>query len=78
LEAGEIEPTKDQTANPPPTEQEMHDERIRKEKTWRREEQGFRLVRPGSGMTWHEAFQGALRIYEPALPPRPPASDDSI
>ena len=50
--------------HPPPTEFDLRLERLRKEKRWRREEQGWRLTRPGAGIVWDDRFQNSLRVLE--------------
>lgn len=49
------------------TEEELLEERIKKEKRWRRELQGWRLIRPGSSITWDDQMQDKLRVFLPAI-----------
>ncbi|KIJ16968.1 hypothetical protein PAXINDRAFT_180164 [Paxillus involutus ATCC 200175] len=67
LARGEREPTKEEENNPPPSEVELRAERLNKESRWRGEEEGWRIVRPGSGVSWDEKFRGVLRVFEDRL-----------
>lgn len=42
---------------------DLYKDRLRQEKRWGREEQGWRVNRPGSGITWDERFDGQLSVY---------------
>ncbi|KAF9227709.1 hypothetical protein BS17DRAFT_774180 [Gyrodon lividus] len=63
LARGERKPTKEEEKNPPPSEVELRAERLTKELRWRGEEEGWRIVRPGSGISWDERFRGVLRVF---------------
>ncbi|KAF5315548.1 hypothetical protein D9611_004834 [Ephemerocybe angulata] len=63
LSRGTREPTKDEIANPPPTEVELRAERMKKELAWRRDVVGWNTVKPGAPVTWDERFREAIRIF---------------
>lgn len=60
------------------TEADLLEERIRKEKRWRRELHGWKLDRPGSGVTWVEQMAGKLSVFSDGSDEgyRGPESDD--
>lgn len=64
LVRGEREPTKEEEKNPPPSEVELRAERLNKELRWRGEEQAWRIVGPGSGVSWDERFRGVLKVFD--------------
>lgn len=64
LSRGEREPTKEEQANPPPTEVELRAERMKKETRWRDNEEGWEIVRPDKGVAWDDRFEHALRVFE--------------
>lgn len=75
LASGARERTKDETTHPPPTEEQLKEERLKKEIRWRNEEEGWEIVRPGSQVPWDERFGAWLKIYdEPADFESPQAS----
>ncbi|KAF8205793.1 inner membrane protein import complex subunit Tim54-domain-containing protein [Mycena galopus ATCC 62051] len=69
LARGTREPTKEEVRNPPPTEVELRAERMKKEKRWRGELEGWQIVAPAAKVAWDKRFRDALSVYvEP--PPR--------
>ncbi|KAM0792522.1 hypothetical protein ACM66B_005191 [Microbotryomycetes sp. NB124-2] len=56
LASGAREPTKNETKYPPKTENELRQERLDKELRWRREQEGWAVVRSGSGVAWDEKW----------------------
>lgn len=68
LARGLREPTKEERANPPPTEVELRSERMRKELRWRSDEEGWEIVRPDRPVAWDERFRDALKVF--VDPPR--------
>ena len=64
LARGEREPTKEEEKNPPPSEVELRAERLKKELRWRGEEEAWKLVGPGSGVSWDEKFRGVLKVFD--------------
>lgn len=63
LARGEREPTKEEQNNPPPTEVELRAERMKKEKRWRDNEEGWEIIRPEKDVVWDERFRNALSIF---------------
>lgn len=57
------EPTKDELENPPPTEVELRAERLKKERRWRDDLEGWDIIKPSSNVSWDERSRGALRIF---------------
>ncbi|KAG9004303.1 mitochondrial import inner membrane translocase subunit tim54 [Tulasnella sp. JGI-2019a] len=73
----EREPTKDETKFPPPTEVELRAERLKKEKKWRNELDGYEILNKHKGVSWDEKMRGALTVtVEGELPPPPPSTRD--
>lgn len=66
LAAGTREPTKEETEKPPITEQQLREERLKKEIRWRNEEEGFEIIKPGSEPAWDSRFEGWLKVYDHA------------
>ncbi|KAF8447764.1 inner membrane protein import complex subunit Tim54-domain-containing protein [Boletus edulis BED1] len=64
LARGEREPTKEEEKTPPPSEVELRAERLNKELRWRGEEEAWRVVEPGSGVSWDERFRGVLKVFD--------------
>lgn len=64
LSRGEREPTKDEQANPPPTEVELRADRMKKETRWRDNEEGWEVVRPDKDVAWDDRFGRALKVFE--------------
>ncbi|KAF8559748.1 hypothetical protein OG21DRAFT_1493038 [Imleria badia] len=60
----EREPTKEEERTPPPSEVELRAERLNKELRWRGEEAAWKIVGPGSGVSWDERFRGVLRVFD--------------
>ena len=63
LARGTREPTKEELENPPPTEVELRAERLKKERRWRDDLEGWDIIKPSSNVSWHERCRGALRIF---------------
>jgi import inner membrane translocase subunit TIM54 len=63
LSRGTREPTKDEISNPPPTEVELRAERMKKELRWRRDVDGWNLIKPSTPVVWDERFRDALRVF---------------
>lgn len=63
LARGTREPTKEELENPPPTEVELRAERLKKERRWRDDLEGWNIVKPSSNVSWDERYRGALRIF---------------
>ncbi|KAJ7461493.1 inner membrane protein import complex subunit Tim54-domain-containing protein [Mycena latifolia] len=68
LARGTREPTKDEVANPPPTEVELRAERLKKEKRWRGDLAGWEIVAPATPVAWDARFEDALRVFVPPPP----------
>lgn len=51
-------PTKEEQKYPPPTEDELKQERLNKEKKWRNDYYGWLMTRVGSKVTWDGGFDG--------------------
>jgi import inner membrane translocase subunit TIM54 len=66
LARGTREPTKEEFENPPPTEVELRAERLKKEKRWRDDVEGWEIINPEHGAVWDERFRTALRVYVPS------------
>lgn len=77
----EREPTKDETAFPPPTEVDLTAERMKKERKWRDALDGFEVLKRGKPVSWDERFQGAFKVFVdsdvPPPPPRDSVADES-
>ena len=63
LARGTREPTKEELENPPPTEVELRAERLKKERRWRDDLEGWDIIKPSSNVSWDEGCRGALRIF---------------
>ena len=63
LARGTREPTKEELENPPPTEVELRAERLKKERRWRDDLEGWDVIKPSSNVSWDERCRGALRIF---------------
>lgn len=63
LARGEREMTKEEEKNPPASEVELRAERLTKESKWRAQEEGWNIVRPGTGVRWDERFRGVLKVF---------------
>lgn len=72
LARGTREPTKDEAQNPPPTEVELRAERMKKEKRWRGDLEGWQIIAPATKVAWDSRFRDALSVY---VDP-PPGSTD--
>lgn len=64
LARGEREMTKEEQNNLPASEVELRAERLGKELKWRAQEDGWKAVRPGVGVSWDERFRGVLKVFE--------------
>ncbi|KZT27338.1 hypothetical protein NEOLEDRAFT_1130870 [Neolentinus lepideus HHB14362 ss-1] len=60
---GVRELTKDERANPPPTEVELRAERMKKESRWTADEEGWEVVRPDKPTEWDPRFADALEVF---------------
>lgn len=63
LARGIREPTKDELENPPPTEVELRAERLKKEKRWRDDLEGWNIIKPSQRVSWDPRFKDALRVF---------------
>lgn len=72
LARGTREPTKDEAQNPPPTEVELRAERMKKEKRWRGDLEGWQIIAPATKVAWDSRFRDALSVY---VDPPPGSSD---
>ncbi|KAG8854081.1 mitochondrial import inner membrane translocase subunit tim54 [Tulasnella sp. 330] len=73
----EREPTKDEVKFPPPTEVHLRAERLKKEKKWRDELDGFEILNKQKGVSWDDRMKSALAVtVEGELPPPPPSARD--
>jgi import inner membrane translocase subunit TIM54 len=57
------EPTSDESKYPPPTEVELREERMKKEKRWRSDMRGWGIIKPDSEVEWDERFEEALSVF---------------
>ena len=48
--------------DPPKTEGQLRTDRFESEKDWRNLTMGFNILKPESGVEWHRAFIGSLRV----------------
>ncbi|KAF8911063.1 mitochondrial import inner membrane translocase subunit TIM54 [Gymnopilus junonius] len=74
LARGTREPTKAELENPPPTEVELRAERLKKEKRWRDDLEGWNIIKPSQNVPWDTRFKDAMRVF--VDPPRD--EDDTI
>ncbi|KAF9527016.1 inner membrane protein import complex subunit Tim54-domain-containing protein [Crepidotus variabilis] len=63
LSRGTREPTTEEMNYPPPTEVELRAERMKKEKRWREDVEGWGIVDPSKKIAWDERFRYALRVF---------------
>lgn len=68
ISRGTREMTKDEKENPPPTEVELRAERMKKEKRWRGDLEGWEIVKPEQDVAWDERFTHALRVFVDSQP----------
>jgi import inner membrane translocase subunit TIM54 len=61
---GERELTASEKHDIPKTESELREQRFNREREWRNLEQGFSILQPESGLEWHRAFIGSLRVLQ--------------
>lgn len=64
LSRGTRSPTKDEKSHPPPTEVELHAERLKKEKRWRDDLAGWQILKPDTPVAWDERFRGVLQVFK--------------
>lgn len=63
LARGIREPTKAELENPPPTEVELRAERLKKERRWRDDVNGWNIIKPSTNVVWDPRFKNALRVF---------------
>ncbi|KAL1732487.1 inner membrane protein import complex subunit Tim54-domain-containing protein [Schizophyllum commune] len=63
LARGTREPTKEEAAHPPPTEVELRQERMNKEKVWRNRVDGWEIIKPAQKVFFDERLRGLLSVY---------------
>lgn len=63
LARGTREPTKEEFENPPPSEVELRAERLKKERRWRDDIEGWEIINPAQSVAWDERFRNALRVF---------------
>jgi len=63
LAHGIREPTPEEQSNPPPTEVELRQERVNKERRWRNDLAGWNIVKPSSPAAWNHRFSFAIQIF---------------
>lgn len=63
LARGIREPTKDEREYPPPTEVELRAERMKNEQRWRRDLEGWDIVKPRQNVVWDSRFGHSLRVF---------------
>jgi mitochondrial import inner membrane translocase subunit TIM54 len=63
LARGTREPTKDEKEYPPPTEVELSAERMKNEQRWRRDLEGWDIVKPTQKVVRDNRFSHSLRIF---------------
>jgi mitochondrial import inner membrane translocase subunit TIM54 len=61
LAYGEREPTRSERANPPMSEVELRNERLKKEMKWKEDLEGWEVL--GGNVPWDERFDGNLRVF---------------
>lgn len=61
---GERELTATEKNDPPKSETELREGRLRREREWRNEEDAFEVLREESGVEWDQRFSGSLRVLE--------------
>lgn len=63
LARGTREPTKTELEYPPPTEVELRAERLKKEKRWRDDLEGWNIIKPSQNVPWDPRFKDAMRVF---------------
>lgn len=63
LASGSREPTSDEVARPPATEQDLRAERLKREIRWMNEEEGYEVVKKGQPVAWDGRWDGWLKVY---------------
>ncbi|PVG04098.1 hypothetical protein CPB86DRAFT_803660 [Serendipita vermifera] len=61
LAYGEREPTRSEKANPPMSEVELRNERLKKEMKWKEDLEGWEVLK--GQVPWDERFEGNLRVF---------------
>ncbi|KAG8805443.1 mitochondrial import inner membrane translocase subunit tim54 [Serendipita sp. 399] len=61
LAYGEREPTRAERANPPMTEVELRNQRLKKELKWKEDLEGWEILR--RDVVWDDRFEGALEVF---------------
>jgi len=64
LDRGEREMTKEEREGKRVTENELREERKKKELRWRGMEEGWDIVRPETQVTWVDGWQGWLKVFK--------------
>ncbi|EJU00739.1 hypothetical protein DACRYDRAFT_80937 [Dacryopinax primogenitus] len=64
LANGTHKPTKEEERNPPKTEQELRQERFDKEKRWKRELEGWEVVKRSKRPAWEQGWEEQMRVFE--------------
>ncbi|KAL0946541.1 hypothetical protein HGRIS_012748 [Hohenbuehelia grisea] len=78
LARGEREYTKEENERPPPSEMELRAERLKKELRWRRDLEGWEIVKPATKVAWDDRFKDILRLFvDPPSETEPTLSNDS-
>lgn len=62
LAYGEREPTRAEKSNPPKTEVELREQRLKKELKWKEDLEGWEVL--NGGVTWDDKFDGVLQVFE--------------
>ena len=62
ISRGNRERTKEEIAHPPPTGDELRAERMKKEKRWRADLEGWAIVNPDQEVVWDERFE-SLQVF---------------
>ncbi|KAN0065222.1 mitochondrial import inner membrane translocase subunit tim54 [Thecaphora frezii] len=64
LARGVREPSRLEKNDPPKTEMELREQRLKKEIGWRNNLMGFDIIRPEKGVEWDERWRGSLRVLQ--------------
>jgi len=66
FESGEraMTPEEEKSTKPPVTEDDLREERKKKELRWRGMEEGYEIVRPETEVTWDEKWRGWLKVFD--------------
>ncbi|EPQ26831.1 uncharacterized protein PFL1_05466 [Pseudozyma flocculosa PF-1] len=63
LARGVREPSRLERNDPPKTEAELREQRLKKEVGWRNNLMGFDIIRPERGVEWDERWRGSIRVF---------------